>query len=108
MEKVIYLSGPITGLPIEEVRAAFTKAENKIRERYGATVEIVNPLKLETKGATWEEAMRTCIEAMMKCNYIHMLPGFEKSKGARLELTIAENLQFGVCNDIYELVRYGE
>ena len=58
------------------------------------------------KGEDWNHAMRKCIVQLMECNYIHMLPGFEKSVGARLEMTIAQKLGFGVCNDIFELVDY--
>ena len=52
--------------------------------------------------------MKKCIVNLTTCNYIHMLPGFEQSKGARLEITIAQALNFGVCNEQYELVDYGE
>ncbi len=104
----IYISGPITGLPYEEARSAFMNAENAIRSRYGALVEVVNPIRLAPKNTKWSDAMRSCIAAMMQCDYIHMLPGYEKSEGARLEYTIAVKLGFGVCNEQYDLTAYGQ
>ena len=104
----IYISGPISGLPYEEARSVFMKAENAIRSRYGASVDIINPIRLAPKNTSWSDAMRTCLAAMMDCNYIHMLPGYEKSDGARLEYTIAVKLGFGVCNDKLDLVDYGQ
>lgn len=108
MAKYIYISGPITGLDYETAKAAFENAADNIRKIYGTTVKVISPIDFVGKGENWNYAMRKRIERLMECNYIHMLPGFEKSKGARLELTIAQNLNFGVCNDRYELVDYGE
>lgn len=106
MKDTVYISGPITGLDYEKAAAAFYVAESKIRSIYGTNVEVVNPVRLVPKGTKWDEAMRVCIEHLMKCKYIHMLPDFYKSRGARLEMTIAQELGFGVCNDEYNLVRY--
>ena len=106
MAKYVYISGPITGLPYEEAAEAFNKAAETIRRKHGNAVVVVNPVEFVQQGEDWDYAMRKCIEKLMECNYIHMLPGFEQSEGARLELTIAEKLHFGVCNDQYELVSY--
>lgn len=108
MAKYIYISGPVTGLPFEEAKAAFDKAAERIRNKHGIGVVVVNPMDFCGQGEDWSWAMRKCIERMMDCQYIHMLPGYERSKGARLELMIAEQLGFGMCNSNYELVRYGE
>lgn len=106
MAKYVYISGPITGLPYEEAAEAFNKAAETIRRKHAGAVVVVNPVEFVQQGEDWDYAMRKCIEKLMECNYIHMLPGFEESEGARLELTIAEKLHFGVCNDQYELVSY--
>ena len=42
--------------------------------------------------------MREDIRAMLDCDRIHMLPGWERSRGAVLELTIAHALGFTVTN----------
>ena len=104
--KYIYISGPVTGLDYGEAKKAFDDAEEAIRWKYGREVEVINPMSFCNEGEDWNHAMRKCIVQLMECNYIHMLPGFEKSVGARLEMTIAQKLGFGVCNDIFELVDY--
>ena len=108
MKDRIYISGPVTGLDYETAAAAFYHAEREISSRYGSNIEVVNPVRLCRKEWTWEQCMRVCIVALTSCNYIHMLSNYWQSEGARLELTIAEKLHFGVCNDKYDLVSYGE
>lgn len=104
MAKYIYISGPVTGLDYNEAKAAFDNAEQSIKQKHGQAVVVVNPMSLVQKGEKWEYAMRKCIEAMMECDYIHMLPGWEMSKGALLEITVAMGLNFGVCDTKYELL----
>lgn len=106
MKDKIYISGPVSELDYNEAFASFAKAENALRKKYGRKVEIVNPMMIVPRGTDWNTAMRICIRAMMDCNYIHMLPGIEKSKGAPKELMLAEWLDFGVCNDELELVKF--
>jgi len=108
MKDTVYISGPVTGLDYEKAAAAFYVAEGKIRSIYGAQVEVVNPIRLVPKGTNRGEAMRIRIEHLVKCNFIHMLPGSYKAIEARLELTIATELGFGVCNEEYKLVRHDE
>ena len=108
MAKYVYISGPVSGLDYEEAKTKFGNAADAIRKKHGNAVVVVNPMEFIQRGEDWNYAMRKCIEKMMVCSHIHMLPGFEESMGARLELTIAQNLNFGVCNDKYDLVDYGD
>ena len=108
MKDRIYISGPVTGLEYEKAAAAFYNAEREILSRYGSNVEVVNPVRLVAEGVEWKEAMKLCLAALLDCNYIHMLPGAAKSKGARLELTNAAALGFGFCNEHYDLERYDQ
>lgn len=109
MAKYIYISGPVTGFDYEEAKAAFDNAADAIRKTHGNAVEVVNPMDFIGKGEDWDYAMRKCIVKMMDCSYIHLLPGWEKSNGARLEAGIAEGLRFGACvGPDYKLVEYGE
>ena len=101
--KYVYISGPVTGRDYQEAKAEFRKAENAIKAKHGNKVVVVNPFDFCTPKLTWEEAMRKCISRLAYCDYIHCLPDFYKSRGARLEMQIAEELKLGVCNDIYEL-----
>lgn len=106
MNRKIYISGPISGLPYEQAQAAFTEAENAIRSKYGALVDVVNPIRLAPRTTTWNNAMRACLSAMMECDTIAMLPGWENSEGARLEHTIAMKLGFAVCNEHYDIISH--
>lgn len=86
---IVYVSGPMTGLPGLNF-AAFNAAAAALRQR-GMTV--VNPAELNPDpDATWRECMRTDIAALCTCDAIVLLPGWNRSKGALLEHTVAEAL----------------
>lgn len=101
MSKYVYLSGPITGLPYDEAKKKFDDAERELYVRYGVGVTVVNPTAFVNKGEEWDYAMRKCIEYLMRCSYIHLLPGWEESKGAMLEYKIAKSLDFGLVDDAF-------
>ena len=91
----VYVSGPMTGLP-DLNRPKFNSEADLLRAQ-GFTV--VNPAEsVLPESATWKEHMREDIRAMLDCDRIHMLPGWERSRGAVLELTIAHALGFTVTN----------
>ena len=108
--KTIYICGPVTGRDYDEAKAEFDKAAYRIKYKYmdKEPVEVVNPFDFCQRGEEWVHAMRKCIARLVMCDYIHCLPNFYKSEGARLEVQIAEKLHMGVCNDIYELCDYEE
>lgn len=85
--KKIYISGKITGLPIDEVIAKFRAAEAKIR-RFG--FEPVSPLRnglpLE---AEWADQMGEDIKLLLKSDAIYMMADWRQSEGATLEYLIA-------------------
>lgn len=84
----IYISGQISGLPLDEVRAKFHDAEQQIIERGN---EAVNPLKNGIPDSEpWTVHMAADIVLLLDCDAIYMLPGWEASKGATLEKNIAE------------------
>lgn len=43
----------------------------------------------EAERRTWEQAMRRSIARMVQCDYVYLLPGWQRSRGARLEVFIA-------------------
>ncbi|NVZ50238.1 DUF4406 domain-containing protein [Pseudomonas sp. B6002] len=92
--KRIYLSGPMTGLPDLNF-AAFHAMTTNLRAD-GHTV--TNPAEINPDGGTWNDCMRRDIVALMECNTVATLPGWEHSKGARLEVLIAERLGMTVVN----------
>lgn len=86
MARKIYISGPITGYDREERKRTFAAAA-KHYEDLG--YKAVNPMEGEEEGLEWEDYMRRDIEKLCKCDAIAMLPGWEDSKGARLEYEVA-------------------
>ncbi len=88
----VYISGPITGLPYEEVEKAFSKADLRLKEEGH---EVVNPLKNGLpRESTWNEHMRADLKLLLDCDAIYMLNGWEYSKGASLEYDLAIDLGF--------------
>ncbi|HSW64957.1 MAG TPA: DUF4406 domain-containing protein [Dissulfurispiraceae bacterium] len=88
MRKVkVYLSGPITGL--EERSAGMFAAAQKEMEALG--YEVVNPMLLaHNHNKSWEWYMAIDILALLECDHICLLPGWDISRGARLEHAIAQ------------------
>lgn len=98
MSLTVYLSGPMSNLPLFNF-PAFHAAAKSLREQ-GYTV--INPAELDEAddqpvGAKpWAAYLRRDIVELMKADAIALLPGWENSKGARLELHIATALGFEV------------
>lgn len=87
MEK-IYISGQISGRPIEEVAAKFEAAETMLKAK---GYEVVNPLKNGiTTNASWEVHVAMDVLLLMGCKAIYLLPDWGFSKGATLEKNLAE------------------
>jgi hypothetical protein len=94
MKNKIYISGGISGRPIEEAEAHFAEAEKKWVEQ---GCEVVNPCTLpHNHGRTWLEFMKEDVAAMMQCDAIYMLTGWRKSRGAVVEYIIAQQLEYRV------------
>ena len=90
----VYISGPMTGLPNNNV-PAFNAAAKALR-RLG--YKIVNPPDLDKKEPcrTWEDCLRRDIRHLTHCTDIATLPGWKKSRGANLEIYIGKALSFAV------------
>lgn len=85
----IYLSGPMTGLP-ELNFPAFMVAASALRAK---GMQVVNPAELNPDPAAgWAQCMRVDIKALCDCAALALLPGWQNSKGAHLELQIAHRL----------------
>ncbi len=85
----IYLSGPITGRPNGN-REAFHLVWNEL---HAQGYEAINPGNVEgSDDWMWSDYMREDIKWLVGCQSIVMLPGWEASKGAKLELHIAWEL----------------
>ncbi|GAE14622.1 hypothetical protein JCM6292_785 [Bacteroides pyogenes JCM 6292] len=86
----IYVSGKISGLPIEEAKQRFADAQALLD---GIGFEAVNPMKKSLPAnATWEQHMVKDIELLFKCDAIYMMDNWIDSKGALIEYDIAKRL----------------
>lgn len=86
--KKIYLAGPMTGLP-ELNFPAFYAAAVRLRAE-GHHVE--NPAEngaSAPQDARWEDYMRLALAQLVRCQAIALLPGWEGSRGARIEINLA-------------------
>lgn len=79
----------MTGIP-ELNFPAFNKAAAMLR---AAGFDVVNPAEITTdQNASWTECMRADIKALCDCTHLVLLPGWENSNGAHLELHIAHRI----------------
>ena len=94
MTRIIYISGPISGLP-DGNRPAFAAVAEAFRSKGWV---VVNPHELFNAEVeeSWEGYMRKDLAALLTCTHIVMLPGWEHSRGARLEKYVAEHLGMSV------------
>jgi hypothetical protein len=92
-----YIAGKVTGLPEYIYVAKFRQAEIAVTI---LGYEPVNPVTLpHDHDRTWQSYMREAITAMMQCEAVYVLPGWETSKGACAEIDLAKALEMNI---IYE------
>lgn len=96
----LYLSGPMKGYP-ESNFPAFHAAAAALRAK---GFEVVNPAEIdigveppeEGDSLEWrrfyEACLRSDIRALCDCEAIALMPGWERSNGAHLELHVAHRL----------------
>ncbi len=88
--KTIYISGKISGLPIDEVKAKFKLASEYILESGHLPSSPLNNGLDET--CSWEKHMKADIAMLMQADAIFMLSDWKKSKGATIEHNLAKEL----------------
>lgn len=83
---IVYISGPMTGLPDFNYRAFDSKACELHREGH----IVRNPAQiLGGDDWTWQQWMREALKLQLDADVVHMLPGWRKSRGARIERRLA-------------------
>lgn len=85
--KKIYICGQVTGLPRDEAFKLFADRERLIRK---AGYIPVNPMRIIRMGTEWRQAMKICIHHLMDCDGITILHNWRESRGARMEVQVAE------------------
>lgn len=93
----IYISGRITGLPLEVARQRFAECEARLRERYPEAV-INNPMRFCTykPGKKWQDYMHLCLAVLDTCDSLVLLPNWQESNGAQVEYHYAHGLKIPV------------
>ncbi len=84
----VYLSGPMTDLPALNFPAFFAEADRLAALGYRVT----NPAEINGPRATWCQCLRADLRAMLTCHTLALLPGWERSAGAQLELHVAHRV----------------
>ncbi|HRW03436.1 MAG TPA: DUF4406 domain-containing protein, partial [Tetrasphaera sp.] len=89
-EDAVYLSGPMTGLP-DFNRPAFHAAAAALRAQ---GYVVINPAEVDLgPDATWADYMRVHLaEIARRVTQVFVLPGWESSRGAQLEVHVARSL----------------
>lgn len=83
----IYISGKITGRPIDEYTQQFAKAELKLHERFNCVT--INPTCLPL-GLKYPDYIKVGLVMLDSCDAIYMLKGWKESAGARYEHSYAK------------------
>lgn len=100
--KRIYIAGPMTGLP-DFNYPAFHAAAQRLRT---LGFEVENPAENpEPKCGTWLGYMRMAIRQVALCDGVAMLPGWQQSRGARIERQLADSLGLRVMHE--SMIQHG-
>lgn len=87
----IYVAGPMTGLP-EFNYPAFRAAGEQLSQR---GFNVLLPLHEDTS-QPWEFYMRHALRMVLEADGLALLPGWEASKGATLEVHVATALNLDI------------
>jgi hypothetical protein len=99
-KQLVYLSGPMSGIPDYNFPAFHAYAKH-LRDR---GFDVFNPAEADEKegrtaeNTAWECFLRRDIRALVDCDAIAMIPGWMDSKGATLEHYIAVKLKMDVLD----------
>lgn len=89
----IYVAGPMTGIPEFNYPAFREAGENLVKRGH----EVLNPVDSEKLNATgkpqsWAWYMRHALRMVLDAEALAVLPGWEGSRGACLEISVADEL----------------
>ncbi|MEG2368750.1 MAG: DUF4406 domain-containing protein [Raoultibacter sp.] len=84
----IYIAGPVTGMPDNNLPAFQAAA----KELEAAGYEAIVPHDSIHADAKWRDAMRIAIAQMMQADGVALLGGWVDSEGARIEYNIANQV----------------
>lgn len=89
----VYIAGPMSGLPNRNYEAFYKAEELLISKGY----QVFNPARLnDPHPGSREKALRNDYRALIECDAVALLPGWENSDGVGRELSIANDLKLEV------------
>lgn len=83
----IYISGQISGLPIDDAIEKFEDAKNRLSDRYDVIIPFDNGLSNDEPK---EKHLDKDLSIIKQCDAIYMLKGWAKSEGASIEYLYAK------------------
>jgi hypothetical protein len=89
----VYLSGPMTGIADNNF-PAFHQWAAKLRAE---GFDVVSPAEIQEAG-DWEACLRADLRELCTCEGLALMPGWETSRGAHLELHVAHRLGLRVLH----------
>lgn len=101
--KRVYLSGPITNT--KNYKGLFMFAEELVS--YDEAEQIYNPAAQIPASSSWEQAMHRCLSEITNYDTVVLLPGWNASRGARLESDVALACGIHVVNLSENKITYG-
>lgn len=107
----VYISGPMTGLPNYNYPAFFAM-EKKLNGEFPSCC-VLNPANIDNlynidtisllpPSRTWY--LTTAVQMLLECRIVVLLPGWEESPGALLEVQIARELDMVILDDSFNPV----
>ena len=87
--KRIYIAGPMSGLPDFNYPAFHAKAIELRAQGFEVENPAENP---DPHCRSWLGYMRMAVAQLAKCDAVYLLPGWEESRGARIEHQLAVDL----------------
>lgn len=84
---MIYIAGPCTGL-LHSNYPAFNAEADRLR---AIGYRVKNPAELPVQGS-WQAYMRQALAQLVKCDAVALMPGWKRSRGARIKNDLAVSL----------------
>jgi hypothetical protein len=95
--RTVYLCGPISNggtLSTEKVRLNISRFR-EVKRKFDFSTKVLDPTQLPT-GLQWHEYMKLTIPMLCEADFMVLLPGWEDSRGAIIEVLLANTLNIPI------------